>query len=122
MVLVSISFVFVPLINFRDGIGHLTALFYKSTPPPDTKELATDYFYLQFIDSLGENDTICEEAIYNYDENSHVCKILKTSCVTNSVLIVCLLIGLISTLITIKLVRNMFMGKYFRYTNLIMLI
>ena len=36
LILVSFSFVFAPLINFQDDLGHLTTLFYVSLPQDPT--------------------------------------------------------------------------------------
>ena len=101
----------------------MTALFFISTAPDDDSDQKL-YFYLYFSTRLNkgvEEDGHCRDAIYDYAENSQVCDVLKRGCISNSILVVCLIIGMISCVMVIVLVCKMFKGEYFRYTNLVMI-
>ena len=67
IILVSVSFIFAPLIRFRDSIGNLTTLFFHSEHPDDSSDDKL-YFYLYFSKLLNgnTNDTRCADAIYGF--------------------------------------------------------
>ena len=82
------------------------------------------HFYLGFSKIFVQGDAVdhCKEVILDDSEETNICAVLQRCILANSILFSGVLIGLIFKALIIFYVLQIFRGKFYRFTNFLMLI
>ena len=118
-VFVVLSFGCLKLLRFDNKVDFLTLIFFVHIS--DQWDL---HFYLKFSKIFARREVmeLCKDIIPDGSQVTNICAVLQRSTYANTVLMLGLFVGLMLQVLIIYFVLQIFEGKFYKFTNMVMLV